>query len=137
MAEGIARTYAEMRGRLVEVQSAGTLGIQDRAADPKAVAVCREVGIDIRDHRSQGVTEEHVEWADYILVMEYRHAQHLTDKLGVRPSDRLLMLGTFGSMVEIPDPIGGWKFQFRRCRKDIDLCVQQFVDRLPPAHRES
>jgi len=130
MAEGLADAYAASRGRDILCRSAGTLGIVARPADPKAVAVCADMGVDISHHLSQGLDEELVEWAEFVLVMEFHHAQlvreHYPDV-----GDKLLLLGTFGGMGEIPDPIGGWRFRFRRSRDDIRRCVEGFVDRLP------
>ncbi len=131
MAEGIARWYADAEGRDVSVKSASTLGLLDFPADPNAVAVCQELGIDIANHRSQPLTDELAEWADYLLVMEFHHAQHVRDQHPL-VGERLLMLGNFGGVVQIDDPIGGWRFRFRRSRDEIRKCVEAFLDRLPP-----
>jgi protein-tyrosine-phosphatase len=131
MAEGLARAYATGRGRAVEVRSGGTMGIVDHPADPKAVAVCGEIDVDIARHRSSGIDAEVIAWADYVLVMEYAHATWLRERfpdLG----EKLLLLGSFAGVFEIADPLGGWKFQFRRSREEIRRCVEAFVDRLPP-----
>jgi protein-tyrosine-phosphatase len=129
MAEGIARSYAAIRQRRLEVQSAGTLQIEGQPADSKAVAVCQEMGVDISNHVSQGLTEELVDWADYILVMEYRHALVVREKFDEECD--VLLLGNLIGLMEIPDPIGSWKFKFRKCRDQIKACVEAFVDRLP------
>lgn len=130
MAEGLLRSYAEARQRGVEVQSAGTLGIRNAPADPYAVAVCAEIGVDLGAHRSQALTQELVSWADYILVMEYAHAAAVR---GMNPDlgEKVLLLGGFGRAMEIADPIGGWKFQFRWSRDEIKVAVEMFLDRLP------
>ena len=44
MAHGMMVQWADLAGVPVEDQSAGTLGLVDRAAAPKAVAACREIG---------------------------------------------------------------------------------------------
>ena len=115
----------------VEVQSASTLGLEDRPADPHAVAVCAEVGVDIGDHDAQPLTDELIDWADYVLVMEYRHAAHIREH-HPQAGEKVLMLGNFGGNApEIADPIGGWRFQFRRSRDEIQRCVHGFMRRLP------
>ena len=131
MAEVIAKGYAAQRLRPVHVKSASTLGLDGRPAEPKAVAVCKEIGLDLSAHRSTPLVGELVDWAEHVLVMEYAHAQYIREN---HPDvgDKLMLLGTFGGMLEIADPIGGWKFQFRRSRKDLQRCVEGFVDRLPP-----
>lgn len=134
MAEVIAISYAGERMRPVKVQSASTLGLDGRPADPKAVAVCKEIGLDLTQHRSQPLTGEIIGWAEHVLVMEYAHAQFIREN-HPEVGDKLMLLGTFGGMLEIADPIGGWKFKFRRSRKDLQRCVEGFIDRLPPTKR--
>jgi len=130
MADGIARWYADQTGRAVLCRSASTLGLQDYPADPNAVAVCAELGIDLSGHRSAPLTDELINWADYVLVMEFDHAQHIREH-HTQVRERLLMLGNFGGVSEIADPIGGWRFRFRRSRDEIRRCVEGFIDRLP------
>jgi arsenate reductase len=63
MAEGLLRHDA---GDRFEVFSAGTKPSQVR---PEAIAVMREVGIDISGHRSKGVDEFSREQFDYVLTV--------------------------------------------------------------------
>ncbi len=131
MAEGLARSYAAQRGWAVQCRSAGVMGLIDKPAATNAVRVLKEIDIDISQHTSSAVTPELVAWADHILVMELRHAVKLRERypdLG----DKLLQLGSFGGLVEVADPIGGWRWRFRRSRDDIQRCVETFMDNLPP-----
>ena len=130
MAEGLAREYASARGRELDTASAGTLGLVDRPADPKAIAVCREVNVDLSQHRSKGLDDALVAWADYVLVMELAHAEQIRERFPAI-GEKLVLLGSFGGVMEVRDPLGGWKFQFRRSREEIARCVQGFMDRLP------
>ncbi len=131
MAAGFARAYGESRGWPIEVRSAGIMGLINHHADPLAIKVMAEVGVDISDHRSSGVTDELVDWADHILVMEMRHATTLRQRHPASDS-KVLMLGNFGGMVEIPDPVGGWRWRFRRNRDQLHKCTEAFMDQLPP-----
>lgn len=130
MAEALARAYAADRGLAVEVRSAGTLGIVDHPAEAHAIAVCGEIGAPLHDHRSQAVDEENTAWADLIAVMEVAHATYLRERFPTS-HEKVVMLGSFGGMHEIADPIGGWKFQFRWSRDEIRRCVAALIDRLP------
>ena len=129
MAEILAPMLGDRMGVDVRAKSAGTLGLVDRPADAKSVAVCRELGLDLRAHRSQPLTEDLVAWADRILVMELTHAGHVREFF---PSgaDKVLQLGPFAGLAEIPDPIGGWTFQFRRCRDQIQRGLEEFLRRV-------
>ncbi len=131
MAEGMAKTYALERDWPMEVRSGGVLGIINRPADPLAVRVMSEIGIDISSHRSQGIDDDLVEWADHILVMELNHTIQLRER-HPELADKALMLGTFGGMMQVQDPIGGWRWKFRKCRDGLLRCVQGFMDQLPP-----
>lgn len=131
MAAGFARHWAESRGWPIAVRSGGTANLIGRPADPLAVRVMGEVGIDISGHRSAGVRAEDIAWADHILVMEMNHQLELAQRFE-GASEKVLQLGTFGGMAAIADPIGGWRWRFRRSRADIGRCVERFMDRLPP-----
>lgn len=126
MAERIAVQVGDELGLPIHARSASTLGLDGRPAHRHAVAVLREVGLDLRDHRSQPVSAELVDWADHVLVMEFTHAAHLREFF---PSagEKLLLLGTFGGMPEVSDPIGGWRFRFRTTRKLLDKAIRAFV----------
>lgn len=131
MAEGYARAYGARRGWLIEARSGGVLGLIDKPADPLAIRVMNEIDIDIEAHRSSGVTEEMMQWAKYVLVMELHHASKLRERFP-QHEDKILVLANFGGMMEVSDPIGGWRWRFRRCRADIIKCVEGFLDGLPP-----
>ena len=131
MAEGLARAYAAERGWAVEAASAGVMGLLDRPAEPNAIRVMKEIGVDLSAHRSRGLDPELVHWADYILGMELRHTAELRRRFP-EVEERVLMLGSFGGRFEIPDPIGGWRWRFRRTRDELKECVESFLDQLPP-----
>lgn len=131
MAEGLARAYSSQRGWAVEVASAGLLGLEGRPAEPNAVRAMSELDIDISGHVARGLSAELVTWADYILGMELHHTTEVRRRYPTA-EDRVMLLGSFGGIFEIPDPIGGWRWRFRRSRDEIRGCVERFLDQLPP-----
>ena len=130
MAMGYAEAYGARRGRIIEARSGGVLGIMDKPADPMAIRVMNEVDIDIAGHRSGGVTAEQMGWSTYVLVMELQHASKLRERFPDH-EDKILVLANFGGMMEIGDPIGGWRWRFRRCRSEIIKCIDGFLNGLP------
>lgn len=130
MAEVYAQAAGVERGRIIEARSGGVLGIIDKPADPLAVKVMGEINIDLEGHRSSGVTDEMMDWARYVLVMELHHAIKLRERFPVH-EDKILVLANFGGMSEVKDPIGGWRWKFRRCRADVIRCVDNFLNTLP------
>ena len=130
MAEGLAPSIAAEYQHEVEAKSAGTLGLIDYTADPKAVEVIKERKLDISGHRSKEITRELIVWADYILVMERKHASHVRANFP-DGREKILELGSFGSFAEISDPVGRWKFTFRKNRNQIEKCLHSFFRQLP------
>lgn len=131
MAMYLARDRAERRNLMIEVDSAGTLGIEDRAPPPNTAAVMREIHILLDDHRSKGITEEHMAWADRVLVMTYDHATTLRERFPEASVDKVQLLGPFGSdAAEVADPIGRWKMTHRKVRRQLERCVDGLLDRI-------
>lgn len=129
MAALLAEARGDQLGLDVEARSAGTLGITEKPAHTNAISVCAEVGLDLRAHRSQGISEPLIQWADRILVMEIEQAVHLRNYY---PSvgEKVLLLGPFGGVGDIADPIGGWTWRFRRTRKQLETCVDGLLRRV-------
>lgn len=130
MAEGLARHLGAELGRPIEARSASTLGLVDRPADPHSVTVCRELGVDIQDHRSRPILAEDVAWADRILVMEGHHANHLHQHFPGHAA-KVMLLGLLIGRSEIADPIGRSERRFRACRDEIHAALRSYVKRLP------
>ena len=131
MAAALAVDYAQRRGWRVEVQSAGIMGLIDKPAHKRSRKAMREIELDVSAHRSQGVTDALVEWADHILVMELGHQVKIHDR-HPHSEGKVLMLGSFGGSHEVPDPIGGWMGRYRKCRKLLIRSIEGFMDQLPP-----
>ena len=93
----MAKHYGQKRGWPIDVRSGGIMGLIDRQADPLAIKVMGEIGIDIAPHKSGGITDELAEWADHILVMELRHQMEL-HRRHPAAEGKVLMLGSFGGM---------------------------------------
>lgn len=78
---------AALRRRLanVEVTSAGFVG-SGRAVPPIALAVGRQRGIDLSEHRSQLVSLWRIADADLIIVMDPEQARRVTGSFPIKPS---------------------------------------------------
>ena len=131
MALAIARHEAGRIGLDLAVDSAGTLMIEDRPADPHAIAVCADLGIDLNDHRSKGLKQSHIDWAHHILVMSPHHA-HFIEKHFLFGKDRVILMGHLLGQMEIPDPVGSWRRTFRQNRDMISKSLGYFLDQLKP-----
>jgi protein-tyrosine phosphatase len=61
----------------IEVSSAGTAGLTGYPADPEMVKYLKEKGIDAEEHTAKEIEEDHIKWADLILVMEDAHIEYI------------------------------------------------------------
>lgn len=130
MAEALARSIGQSQGKTVNARSASTLGLTNRPAHRHSVKVMRWNSINITEHRSQPITKTLIDWADFILVMERKHATHVREHFP-EASEKTLELGTFGGYAQIDDPIGKWVWAFRGCRNNISSCLSRFIQQLP------
>jgi protein-tyrosine phosphatase len=126
MAAGIADQVALELALDVEIRSAGTLGFVGRPAAPSAIAVCRELGVDLEGHRSQGLTVELARWADRIFVMEPEHAAAVRALAPELPEERVVGLGPYAGRAFVADPHGSWfRSTFRRTRDELVVAVRR------------
>lgn len=130
MGEVLLQDYAQRRGRNLSVKSASVLGLTGHPAHKNAIKVMDEIGLDLTKHRSQPTNEELMEWADYVLVMEFKHATKLRDR-HPKQGEKIMMMGSFAGYMEIKDPLGWWKGPFKTCKDELRRCVEAFVDGLP------
>ena len=70
MAAAMLSDWIEKRPLDLEVSSAGTLGIEDHAADPDAIEALEEEDLDLRSHRSRGISREIIEDAFAVIVWQ-------------------------------------------------------------------
>jgi protein-tyrosine phosphatase len=108
MAEGILKSLVAGESEAgIAVRSAGTANIEGMPATPEAVVVCREHGIDISGHLSQGFDERLAADSNLILAMT---GHHVAEMLVTAPEARrrIYLLSQFadGTDVDVPDPIG-------------------------------
>jgi len=86
----------------LRVASAGLAALVGKPADPGAVELLGERGLDLSAHRARQLTAEMVEEFDLILVMERRHAADV-EELTPAARGRVHLVGRFGGF-EVPDP---------------------------------
>jgi len=106
MAHGIFRTL--ISNRYCEVQSAGTIAMGGLQAAHYARQVVKEYGGSIDRHRTKYLDRELVDWADLILVMEYKHYETVleTNPDAVVKTFLLREYKHRTKYTEVPDPVG-------------------------------
>ena len=87
------------------VLSAGTWTTDGMPASPDAIRQARQIGLDIRGHRSRVITGEMLQEADLVLVMESGQKEALQAEFpACRKKILLLSEATKGVTYDIPDP---------------------------------
>lgn len=113
------------RGYLV--LSAGLATTPGMPASEHAVALMREVGIDLTGHQSQPATAELLNVADHIITMTTSHRE----SIGARFPEllpRIRLLSPHGQ--DVSDPFGGGREEYVRCREEIQTCLRRLLDHL-------
>ncbi len=130
MAEVLLRERIEKESLDLETSSAGTLGIEDHAANPDAITAAAEVSLDLREHRSRGISHEILEDASAIVVMGPEHESailsHYPDS-----GDSVVRLWEYcpagTDAGEIEDPLGRGLAEFRRIRDVIREALDHWL----------
>lgn len=107
--------HAIMRQRLltmgladqVQVKSAGVWARDGQGASEDAIAVLAGLGIPLTDHRSQPLTQEILEGADVVLVMEEAHRRSIFYLAPKQLRKVWLLTELSGAHYDIEDPYGG------------------------------
>ncbi len=119
MAEGIFNKSAQERGLNVRAVSCGMAAVKGMAPSPNAVEVCREIDVDISEHRSAFIYDYQIGEFDKIYCMSQEHAMILTQSIGY-PPEKIEVL-------DVADPYGGSVEIYRMCRDIIAVCVEEII----------
>lgn len=124
MAEGLLRARFVARRRGVSAASAGIAALSGRPADPLAVALLAERGVDISGHRARQVTPELLSGFDLVLVMDAGQQREL-EALSRAARGRVHRLGRFGGF-DVPDPYREPREAFERALELIERGLDDF-----------
>jgi protein-tyrosine-phosphatase len=128
MAEGILKKVLESSGAAL-ASSSGTHAVIGNPASEFSVIACGESGIDISQHRAKMLTPEMIKANDIILCMERSHVERVLS-IDVRANERVFNLADFSGsrrMRGIPDPYGCSLREYRKCFRDIQRCIDNFL----------
>ncbi len=142
MAEGLlkAKVPADLEEKVV-IKSAGTLGIEGAPATIFAIKVVQDLGSDISNHRSQGMTVELAQEADIIFAMARNHYNFLQAQFP-ECRENVFFLSRFDRASEeegtesIDDPIGAGLPVYEDCATIINAELQRIMPRLEKLIRE-
>lgn len=110
--------------RGVVVRSAGTMGYSGAPVSNESVEVCRNRGVDVSGHTSQGLTVELIHPADHIYVMAAHHVDAIRS-LAPAQADKAVLLDPAG---DVADPLGGTLEEYERVAERIHKALEPRLD---------
>ena len=88
------------------VSSAGTWAMDGYPAMPAAILEARQLGLNIQEHQSRGITADMLQQSDLVVVMEQGHKEALQVEFKAhRQKVVLLSEMAEGGSYDIPDPV--------------------------------
>lgn len=124
MAEAIFNSVAETEGINAVAKSAGICA--GGTASKNAVAVMKELELDIENRAAMQLDASLVEWADLILTMSLSHKAIIERTFGA--ADKVKALGDFcGIKGDVSDPYGGDEEVYRLCRDQIYEMIKRTI----------
>jgi protein-tyrosine-phosphatase/predicted ATP-grasp superfamily ATP-dependent carboligase len=133
-AEQLLRTRMGVGHRAVQIESAGTLPLQDRAPPQAAMAAAAEFGVDLRRHRSRSLTPNALLAASAVIVFDRDTAERLR---GVQPDleAAVLRLPDLTDARDIVDASGGGigsvLVEFERISLSVTALASALLQYLP------
>ncbi len=129
MAEGILRKIAQDKGLNVISSSAGIFANTGEPAAGNAINSLADMGIDIREHRSQGAEKVIIDSSDLILTMTSSHRDILISKYPDKKYKIFLLNEyAFGKAKDIQDPFGGDQHIYDRARDEIFYAIKKIYE---------
>ena len=135
MAEYWARKVLADRFVAAEIRSAGTHAWEGSEAGAYTIDAMRELGFDLRDHRTTPLNRDLIEWADHVVVMEPMHAEVVSTLVN---EDNLVCLWHWIDQAdEVVDPQGQPLEAHREAAERIGRAIQAMVGEHLAARRAS
>lgn len=126
MAEAILRNKA---GEEIEVKSAGIFAGDGSPASANTAQVLKEKGIECQ-HSSSFLTQEHIDWATYVLTMTSHHKQAILQSFP-EAHDKVHTLKEFtNGSGEISDPFGGPVEIYRETYAELEPLIDEVLSKL-------
>lgn len=133
MAEAIFNALTEDARLPFRARSAGISALRYEQVAPNAKAALEEVGVYIKDHHAQQISETLLEEADLVLVMSPWHASEI-NRLFKGFSNKVHALSEYSEgakgQEDISDPYGQSMVAYRACVRHLFDCLDPLIVRL-------
>jgi protein-tyrosine-phosphatase len=136
MAEAMLRKYLQQSPDrpAIAVASAGLTDQPQERADSRSRAIAGEFGVSLEAHRPQRLTQELIDRADLIFIMDYFNEARMLVSFPAA-KDKVFYLSAISQQrgsrnPEVPDPNLGTVEDVRRCYRALDLHVGKLANAL-------
>lgn len=113
----------------MKVTSAGVGALIGHPADPHAITVGEQQGLDLSAHRARQINAEIASSHDLILVMETGQSKWITERLP-QTRGRVFLLGHWTDKQAVPDPYRLSLDDFQNIYKTIETQLDGWLPRL-------
>lgn len=125
----------------VSIASAGLHARTDRGADDRTILLAPQFGVSLEAHRSRPLTQEVVDQAQIIFVMDYLNEAHLRARYS-RVKHKVFLLGELNKEAgtnegEIDDPYTGTIETVRQCYGTLQTTIHYLARRLFPCNAKA
>jgi tRNA threonylcarbamoyl adenosine modification protein (Sua5/YciO/YrdC/YwlC family) len=127
IAKRLGCSIDELEDRGVLVMSAGIAAMMGGRATSEAVETLSEMGLDLRGHETQPITEVLARHADAIYTMTRSHREAIVSQWP-SAAERTAVLVADGT--DVCDPIGGTVERYRCCAQQIRAALETRVNEL-------
>jgi protein-tyrosine phosphatase len=128
MVEGLLRHRFAAR-QDVTVVSAGVEALIAHPADPFAVEIMRQRGVDISTHRARQLSESILCAHSLVLTMERAQVQWILSRMPIARG-RVFLLGHWRGGKEVTDPYGCERQAFEDVMGQLELYVDDWLERI-------
>lgn len=127
-----AYAHVAAHNRGLVTASCGVSAAQGREADPTAVRVASQFGLDLSGHRATEAGQFNPQPGDLLLAMEVRQLTALAALPHLSHTPRLL-LGSFAGAPHLHDPYGLSLPYYASCFRRIDAALDRLEELCPAA----
>jgi protein-tyrosine phosphatase len=112
----------------VQVRSAGLGALIGHPADPTAIKLMQEEGLDIREHRATQVTRDLCTGSDLVFVMDDEQRTRL-EAMYPQVRGRVFRIGRFVNQ-DVPDPYRRPELAFRTSLSVLKASIGEWLPRI-------
>lgn len=125
--EGLLK--ARLQGRNIDICSAGTGALVGYPADPMAVEVAADHGLDISAHRAQQATLPLLSAMDLVLTLDQGHSDWINAKYP-QLRGRVHKILKWRENADVEDPYRHPKAAFEQAWTDIDAGIDEWLKKI-------